>query len=362
METNYISDLAIHPGELLAETLEDLGMSQAELANRMGRPKQMINEIVKGKKSITPTTALELEDVLGIPSHIWLGLESEYQMVRARQKEKEQMEKETSMISRFPYTELAKLGFVKATRKAIEKVEELKRFFGVAKLEQISKVKTYQPAFRVSDHNTVSHEAIASWLQAARLKADGIETEKFDKKKLKERLPELKKQMIENDISHALEEIKTILAGCGVALVLLPHFKKTKINGATFWMNEKNKAVVALSLKGSYADIFWFSLFHEIAHLLLHDKREVFLEDDYDDPSLQKQEEEADLFARDFLIDSGAYQDFVMSGTFGKETIEFFAKKCGVLPAIVVGRLMHDGLIKYNNRYLNDLRIRYKWA
>jgi HTH-type transcriptional regulator/antitoxin HigA len=123
METNYISDLAIHPGELLEETLEDTGMSQAELANRMGRPKQMINEIIKGKKSITSTTALELEDVLGISSHIWLGLESEYQIVLAKAEELKQMEEESKLIPNFPYAELAKLGFVKATRKAVEKVE-----------------------------------------------------------------------------------------------------------------------------------------------------------------------------------------------------------------------------------------------
>jgi HTH-type transcriptional regulator/antitoxin HigA len=152
------------------------------------------------------------------------------------------------------------------------------------------------------------------------------------------------------------------MADCGVALVLLPHFKNTKINGATFWMDNKHKAVVALSLKGSYADIFWFSLFHEIAHLLLHDKREVFLEDDYDDPLLQKQEDEANCFARDFLIEPKAYQDFVMSGTFDKETIELFAKKCGVLPAIVVGRLMHEKLVRYDDVQFNYLRIKYKWA
>ena len=362
METNYISDLAVHPGELLAETLEELAMSQAELAKRMGRPKQIINEIVKGKKSITPTTALELEDVLGIPSHIWLGLENEYQMVRAREKEKEQMEKESSMVSEFPYAELAKLGFVKATRKAIEKVEELKKFFGVAKLAQISQVKAYQPAFRVSNHTSVSHEAIATWLQAARLKAATIETEHFDKKGLRSRLPEIKKAMLEKEINEALQKVAAILADCGVALVLLPHFKKTKINGATFWLEEGKKAVVALSLKGSYADIFWFSLFHEIGHLLLHDKREIFLEDGYDDPKLKKQEEEADRFAGDFLIDAKVYEEFVINGDFSRASVEAFAKRCGVLPAIVVGRLMHDGLVKYNNLHLNGLRDRYKWA
>jgi HTH-type transcriptional regulator/antitoxin HigA len=142
----------------------------------------------------------------------------------------------------------------------------------------------------------------------------------------------------------------------------LPHFKKTKINGATFWLDDKSKAVVALSLKGSYADIFWFSLFHELAHLLLHDKREIFLEDGYDDPALEKQEEEADCFARDFLIDPTVFEKFIDKNHFSKDAVEVFAKECDVLPSIVVGRLMHEKLVRYNNIYLNGLRIRYKWT
>jgi len=110
METNYYqSDLAIHPGEFLEETLEDLGMSQIELSDRIGRPTQAINEIIKGKKSITSATALELEDVLNVPAHIWVGLESEYQMVKARQAELQQMEEETALLPKFAYPELAQL-------------------------------------------------------------------------------------------------------------------------------------------------------------------------------------------------------------------------------------------------------------
>lgn len=110
METNiYQSDLAIHAGEFLEETLEEIGMTQSELSNRLGRPTQTINEIIKGKKSITPTTALELEDVLGVPSHIWIGLESEYQIVIAKQEELKQMEEESKLIPNFPYADLVKL-------------------------------------------------------------------------------------------------------------------------------------------------------------------------------------------------------------------------------------------------------------
>jgi len=362
METNYQSDLAIHPGEYLEEILEDIGMSQAELANRIGRPKQMINEIIKGKKSITPTTALELEDVLGVPSHIWLGLESEYPIVLAKAEELKQMEEESRLIPNFPYAELAKLGFVKSTRKAVEKVEELKKFFGVAKLVQISQVKAYQPAFRVSDHKSVSHEAIATWIQAGRMKADKIKTDSFDKKRLKALLDDIKDLMNLENINKSIKGIQEILASCGVAFVMLPHFKKTKVNGATFWTDNRTKAIIVMSLKGSYLDIFWFSLFHEIAHILLHDKREVFLEDGCSNPALQQQENEADQFARDFLIPKDRFESFVKEGNFTKQSVKSFATELGIKPSIVVGRLMHEKIVGFDNYQLNSLRDRYKWV
>lgn len=361
METNiYQSDLAIHPGEFLEETIEELGMSQAELANRLGRPVQAINEIIKGKKSITSTTALELEDVLGVPSHIWLGLESEYQIVLARQEELKQMEEESSLVKNFPYADLVSLEFVKATKKAVEKVDELKRFFSVAKLAQISHVKAYQPAFRVSNHGKISHESIATWIQAARIKAKDIETEIFDKKKLKESLSELKSLMNLDDINKSIEELQKVLNSCGIALVLLPHFKNTKINGATFWL-DSDKAVIAMTIRGGFSDVFWFSFFHEVGHILLHPKREIFLEDGCDDPKLKKQEDEADKFASDLLINNKDFEQFISSGDLSKNNVITFAKEQGVKPSIIVGRLMHNEIIKFNDFRLSPLRDRYKW-
>lgn len=362
METNYYqSDLAIHPGEFLEETLEDLGMSQIELSNRIGRPSQAINEIIKGKKSITSATALELEDVLNVPAHIWVGLESEYQMVKAREAELQQMEEETALLPKFAYPELAKMGLVKTTRKAIEKVEGLKRFFSVAKLGQIEHIKLYQPAFRVSNHKQVSHEAIASWIQAGTSKAQLIETKHFEKQKLEQTLDSLKKLMTLDDINQAVSQLEQLLALCGVAFVMLPHFKGTKVNGAAFWINEKSKAVVIMTIRGSFSDIFWFSLFHEIAHLLLHQKRQVFLEDGCDDPLIKKQEDEADRFAREFLIPSKDFNTFVSKNQLTRDSIISFAEQLNIKPSIVVGRLMHEKIINYNHYSLSKLRDRYQW-
>ena len=361
MTNTYNSDLAIHAGEFLEETLEEIGMTQSELANRLGRPVQMVNEIIKGKKSITSTTALELEDVLGVPSHIWLGLENQYQLVLAKQKELELMEEETKLVSNFPYADLVKSGFVKATRKAIEKVDELKRFFEVAKLAQIPQVKAYQPAFRVSSQGNISHEAIATWLQAGRIKAKEIQTDKFDEKRLKEQLFTLKDMMNLDDINEALQGLQETLNSCGIALVLLPHFKNTKVNGATFWL-DSDKAVILMSLRGGFSDLFWFSFFHEIGHILLHPKREVFLEDGYSNPKLQKQENEADKFAKNLLINSSDFKQLISAKEILKVDVIEFAKKQGIKPSIVVGCLMHEKIINYNDYDFVSLRDRYKWS
>ncbi len=87
----YVPDVVSPPGETLEETIDALGMSQAELAEHMGRPHKTINEIVNGKAAITPDTALQLERVSGVPAHFWLNREQHYQEWRARQAEEDRL-------------------------------------------------------------------------------------------------------------------------------------------------------------------------------------------------------------------------------------------------------------------------------
>ncbi len=87
------SNLAIPPGELLQEELDAIGMTQQELASRIRRPPQVVNEIIRGKKAITHETALQLEMVLGVPAHIWVNLESSYRMALAKTQELHQLER-----------------------------------------------------------------------------------------------------------------------------------------------------------------------------------------------------------------------------------------------------------------------------
>lgn len=359
METNqqYYSDLAIPPGEYLLEITAELGLNQADLARRMGRPVQAISEIVKGIKAITPDTALQLEQVLGVPAHIWTGLEADYQLIRAREQEQQRIEVEAADIQRFPYAEMAKHGWVEKTRKATEKVRELRQFYGVASLENLPDVRSYAPAFRKSKHKNLSHEALAAWLRAGALTAERIQTQPFDKKALKALLPELRK-LILSRAENFQKKLTQMLADVGVALVVLPHLPNTYTHGATFWATQ-DKAVLMMTIRGSWADIFWFSLFHEIGHILLHDKRRIFLEDGNADAETIIQERQADEFASNILIPAGAYAEFTEQGDFSVLSIQGFARKIGIAPGIVNGRLQHD---KYLAPHFNMLREQYKWA
>src|SRR2546422_837877 len=136
-EAKIFSDLPIPPGELLTETLETLNLSQSELARRMDRPVQAINEIARGSKEITPETAIQLERVLGVPSHIWLGLETEYQHVKARLQDRKRLEDEAKLTANFPCDAMAKLGWIPKTRDLVERAGHLLSFFGVGSLRVV---------------------------------------------------------------------------------------------------------------------------------------------------------------------------------------------------------------------------------
>lgn len=355
------SDLPIPPGEFLEEVLEDLGMGKEELARRMDRPPNKLSPIFKGEKAITPDTALRLEKVTGVPAHIWSGLEVEYRLTLARlqeQKELKKRKKETPLVTKYCYNELAKFKYVERKTKPIDKVEELQKFFGVTSLFNLDNVKRYQPLFKqnLNKRGKVSSEAIISWLRMGEVEAYKIATAEFDSTKLKKLLPYLR-TLTTKSPSEYQKEMTAKFAEAGVALIIVPHLPKTYAHGATFWLNDKS--VIMNTIRGSWADIFWFSLFHEIAHLLLHSKNQVFIESDKKKFISEKLEDEANEFAADNLIEPKYYKKFVREDSFYKTDIIEFADKLKIHPGIVVGRLQHDDLI--DPSWHNDLREKYVW-
>ena len=352
----FHSNLAIPPGEFLEEVIEDLGMSKDELARRMERPPSKLSPIFKGDKAITPDTALRLEKVVGVPAHIWTGLEAKYRLTLARldeEDQKERLKNEAKQVTKFCYNELVKLGEVEKRSKPIDKVYQLLNYFGTMSLETIPTLHRYQPAYRLGTTGERSPEALAAWIRLGERRGASMNCRPFNKNRLKENLDDLRVMTLDKpDIF--MPNLHERLASCGVALIVCPHFPKTKAHGATFQLRN-DKVVLMITIRGSWSDIFWFSLFHELGHILLHSMKEVILED-----HIQNQrEEEANAFASDTLIPPKEYQCFVNGNRFNLNSIKSFARQININPGIIVGRLQHDKLMK--PQWCNKLRDRYKW-
>lgn len=341
----YKSPIAIHPGVTLLENLEFLNMSQTDLSERTGLSEKHLSQIINLKSPITPDTAIKLERVLNISASFWNNLQNSYDLTIARLEAEDKLDKEIEEAKKFScYTELAKLGFVPLSKTWEEKTEHLLRFFGVDSLCYVS--NTEAVAFRKTkgDFDKLS---LATWLRCGELFSNKIEVSSFDKNKVKEILPELKKLSVEkNDFSKKAQEL---CASVGIALVYVPYFKNTKVNGAARWIN--GKPVIQLNTRGAFSDIFWFTLFHEIGHILLHGLKDEFI--DYTGQEIDDKEKEADKFSSECLILDKDYGEFI-KGQLNKNTVIEFAKKHGIHPGIVVGRLAHEGRASWSK--IRDLR------
>lgn len=345
----YEPDYASPPGGTLRDVLTELGMTQAELAARAGWSEKFVSQMANGKAPISPETALALERILGTPASFWMNREANYREALARIADRERLEQEAELAREFPYSEMARRGWVDRTRDRVERALNLQRFFGVASLRRLEE----QPSaiFRVGRCSNPSDCAIITWLQAGRLQAQEIDTEQLDRRSIERAIPGFR-QLTGETPEIAVIRLRNCLAQMGVALALVPALPKTAAQGATHWI-KADKAVLQLSDRYKRADIFWFSFFHEIGHLLLHGKRPgVYV--NRIGGGRDAKECEADDFARDTLIPPDAFADFRARGDFGAIAVRDFADAIGIHPGIVVGRLQHDELIPRNR--LNVLR------
>jgi HTH-type transcriptional regulator / antitoxin HigA len=348
-------DIAIPPGETLAETLDERGISQADLARRMDRPVQAINEIVRGAKEITPETAIQLERVVGVPAHVWVRLEADYQYVRARLVDQERLKDEIALARRYPYGAMAKVGWVAKTERPVERVTALLGFFGVSSLRNVA--TAYETGWRRARTRGGCPEALVAWLRRGELIGHTVKTMLFDEARLRRALPELRGFTIEPPPTFESRLI-SVLANCGVALALVPRLLRTGATGATRWLSPE-KVLVQMSLCYPWEDVFWFSLFHALGHVLLHRRRDVFIEMDH--APEDDRERAADTFATNTLIPVDQCRAFLRSGAFRtKRGVMAFAREIGVAPSIVLGRLRHDGYVPHS--YLPSLRRQFRWA
>lgn len=346
-ENFKFDEYVICPGDTILELLDSACMTQIDLSNKTGINKKTINEIIKGKAPITVSTAIKLEYVFNLSASFWNNLESNYRTSLERKKDLESIVREEKFLDFIPYNEMAKRNWdsIEVTRNPREKVINLRKFFGVASLSFDTELKK-KLAFRKYDGDNFSMEALYCWLRYGEIKAKDITCSEFDVDKLKSTVNDIR-SLANRPFLECFDEIKNRLVSCGIALVYEPHLPHTYINGVSYKVT-CDKAIIMISDRGKRDDILWFTLFHEIAHLLKHSKKDIFIDQEGRDEN--DIEREADDYSKNILIKNGIYNEFTRHcDVYTEERIKSFASKNNISTGIVVGRLQKDGFIRWSD-------------
>lgn len=326
------------PGEFLKDELESRGWTQTEMAEIMGRPTRLINEIIAGKKTITPETAIQLGDCLGTGPEVWLNLESQYQLSKIKATDGV-ISRRAKLYELFPVREMIRRGWIVASKNIDVLESQFLTFFNIKESDdEIIFCHSAKKTNAQSDATVIQK----AWLFRAKKIASEMVTPKYSEIKLRNSLQTL------SGLLSAPEEVRhvpRILHECGVRFIVIEPIPGTKIDGACFWLNEKNPVVV-LSLRLDRIDNFWFVLRHEIEHVLCNHGREggFLLDTDIDgavNNPVDEEERQANISAAEFCVNSEEFNSFYMRlyPFFSETRVLQFSSRINIHPGIVVGQL-----------------------
>ena len=343
----FHTDIAFHPGETLAEKLEELKMGPKEFAIRTGKPEKTIIAILKGDSSITPEMAVLFESVLRIPASFWIKRQFSFDEYKAREKRAIAIENAKDWAKCFPIADMVKCGWIGVQTKVEQKVEALFNFFGVsspAAWKDYFFNQQLKVAFRISLAHTKEPYAISAWIRQGEIQASKLNCGTYSEAQFKKALKDIKTIMA-NQPDDFFEQLQKMCLACGVKVVYTPCIKKAPLSGATRWIDDN--PLIQLSGRYKVNDRFWFTFFHEAGHILLHGKKDIFLEDiEYSEADLKK-EAEANDFAVEWTFSNEEEKEVFNSKPLTIESIEGFAKKINTHPAMIIGRFHKKELLPY---------------
>jgi HTH-type transcriptional regulator/antitoxin HigA len=332
-------DYAIPPGETLRDRLAEMNLSQAELAARAGLSTKHVNQIMFGSAPITLETAVVLDRITGIPASVWNRREADYREALLRAKVRELTPEDEAWLASLPIKELQKRHHLPVERDKGRLFEAVLSFFGVADREAWLRIwRGPVASFRRSNAYRSDPGAVISWLRIAEQKAQNVSTQPYSAPAFRKILQEIRTLTTHGDANAIIE----MCAAAGVVVVFVPEVHGCRISGAAWWTSP-GRAVIALSDRYKKDDHFWFSFFHEAAHVLHHSKKETFVDDGSEDDLL---EDEANKFAANLLIPP--QEAHRLAALTSNEDVVAFANEIGIAPGIVVGRLQHDELWGWN--------------
>lgn len=362
----YSPDYSTTPGEFLLDALGSLGMSQAELARRTGLSVKHVNHVCQGISPLSADTAVLLERATGIDARMLVRLESMSQVEKGIQDETTRLERQLDWLKSFPVNELKKRQWISSSARGVEQLREILRFFRVAGPSAWEQVWATPTAYRLSQAFSPDMAALASWIRIGELKAEAMQLAAYDKEAFRSALPQIRDLTRVVDPADWLPRLEEICAKVGVAVVVEKEIKGARVNGIVRWLPSGNPLIM-LSVRHGWADIFWFTFFHEAGHLIVHDRKRLTF---VDSPSSRSSpgggadatanrviEQEADDFASRTLLSREL--DPLINSARTRTDAQRIADEAGVHSGIVVGRMQHDRLVHFSQ--LNELRVRFKF-
>ena len=364
LTNEYNPSTWLHPGVILEDKLEEMGIGPKEFAIRTGKAEKDISNVLNGKQSITADMAMLFESVTKIPVSFWLNGQRHYDESVARQKRLKIMEEGIAWAKTFPKKYLLEQGIIKEEVKGADLVEAWLKFFGVASVaawHTLYNSGELKVAFRISLKTTPNPEAVATWLRMVEIKADELYyLPAYSSEKLSSLLPKIK-QILFTYSDDFFAELQTVLAEAGVKLIHVPKVPKAPINGCTRFIN--GHPVVAVTDRYKRYDSFVFTLMHELGHVLLHQKKkDIFLTwegqtgaefikehniNAEDINHKEKQEQEANDFANSHLVNDDLEKQLRALAPYTEQNILDFAQEQQLHPSVVVGKLQHLKLLPY---------------
>ena len=351
---NFCSDWVSAPGETIREIMETQGIEINQLATHLNLSIVQTINILDGSSQITIALARSLAKLLGGSVEFWMARECQYREDLLR------LHKDHSdWVQNLPIKDMVEFKWLKKFDDAAFGYLACLRFFGVPSMAAWHKYfdgMASHYAFKKSATVAPKPLSVTAWLRQGELEARNVNCLQWDKARLREVLPELRRLAKIKNPTEFFPQVQKICSDCGVAVVAVRAPKGCPISGATRFIS-KNKALLLLSFRFLSDDHFWFSLFHEIGHLVLHGTDRLFIEEEGGD-STSQEEFEANEFAETLLIPPKYREDLMKLKSDSQEIIRF-SVRVGVPPGIVVGQLQHAGILAHNK--LNGLKRRYSW-
>lgn len=347
-------ELLSKPGDTILDTLEYLKMTQAELAERMGKTTSKINDIISGKEPVTVATALQLEKVLRIEAKFWLNREMQFREKLSRLDQEDALEECKEWLRVQPIKELKKCGYLKSNHLDTKMVEECLQFYGVVspvQWESLYLTHYVSANFRKSHMHQTELGSMAAWLRIGEIEMRKLNPKEYNKDLFKTSLLDIQK-LVRTHPEDFATVLQRLCLEAGVALVYTMCINKAPISGAARWVG--GNPLIQLTDRYKSNDHFWFTFFHEVGHIFLHGKKEVFMEDFDGYTSDEKKENEANEFANKWLLPEEFMNE--ISELITEKDIRQIARKYNTHPAIVLGRLQHKKLVPYT--FGTSLRVK----